>query len=139
MKILEIIVRILLGLAFVVFGLNGFLMFIPMPPPPPGHAGEFTTALFASGYFRVISGLQLVGGLLLLTGAFVPLGLLLLGPVIVNILLFHIFMDPKGLPMAIIVSVLSLFLLARYWSAFSAIFHPFRRSTSAPSTTPPTS
>jgi putative oxidoreductase len=114
MKILTIVARILLGLAFVVFGLNGFLMFIPMPPPPPGHAGEFTGALFASGYLRVISGLQLAGGLLLWTGAFVPLGLLLLGP------------------------VLSLFLLASYWSAFAPIFRPFRRSTPTPSPTPPT-
>src|SRR5437899_1643478 len=117
MKILTIIARILLGLFFVVFGLNGFLQFIPMPPPPPGHAGEFTGALFGTGYLSVVMALQLIGGVLVLSGRFLPLGLLVLGPVIVNILLFHIFMDRKGLPMAIVVAALALFLLARHWSA----------------------
>src|SRR5439155_13139500 len=116
MKVLTIIARVLLGLIFVVFGLNGFLHFIPMPPPPPGHAGEFAGALFASGYLNVVSALQVLGGLLVWSGVFLPLGLLLLGPVVVNILLFHIFFDPKGLPLAIVVSALSLFLLARCWS-----------------------
>src|SRR2546421_12847758 len=116
MKILTIIVRILLGLMFVIFGLNGFLHFIPMGQMPSGHAGEFIGAMFASGYLYVISALQVIGGLLLLSGAFAPLGLLLLGPIIVNILLYHILLDPKGLPIAIVVSVLSLFLLARSWS-----------------------
>src|SRR5437588_6358405 len=102
MKILTIIVRILLGLLFVVFGLNGFLHFIPMGPMPSGHAGEFVDAMFASGYLYAISALQVIGGLLLVSGVFTPLGLLFLGPVIVNILLFHIFLDTKGLPMAIV-------------------------------------
>src|SRR5436190_797359 len=107
MKILTIIVRILLGLLFVVFGLNGFLHFIPMEMPT-GHAGEFVGAMFASGYLYAISALQVIGGLLVLSGIFTPLGLLLLGPVIVNILLFHIFLDTKGLPMAIVVSVVTI-------------------------------
>ena len=125
MKAATIIARILLGLLFVVTGLNGFIPFIPMPPPPTGPAGDFTGALFKTGYLNVVMALQLIGGILVLTGRFLPLGLLLLGPVIVNILLYHIFMEPKGLLMALVVSALSLFLLARHWSAFSAIFRPY--------------
>ena len=125
MKIATIIARILLGGLFVFSGLNGFFNFVPMPPPPKGPAGDFATALFTTGYLKVIMAIQLIGGLLVLSGRFLPLGLLLLGPVIVNILLFHIFMEPKGLIMAIVVSALALFLLARHWSAFRAIFRPY--------------
>jgi len=126
MKILTLIARILLGLMFVVFGLNGFFDFIPKPKEPPtGHALEFAGALMATGYMKVVMALQLIGGALVLSGRFLPLGLLLLGPVIVNILLFHVFLEPKGLGMAIVVSALSLFLLGRYWSAYSAVFRPF--------------
>src|SRR5213076_1498595 len=100
MKIITIIARSLLGLIFVVFGLNAFLHFIPMPPPE-GQAGAFSGAMFQSGYFYVVAVLQILGGLLLLSGLFAPLGLTLLGPVIVNILLFHIFLAPGGLPTAI--------------------------------------
>ena len=125
MKIATLVARILLGLAFVVFGLNGFLNFIPAPPPPEGPAGDFVKALFGTGYLKVVMALQLVGGVLVLSGRFLPLGLLLLGPVIVNILLFHVFMEPKGLLIAIVVSALALFLLARHWSVFRAIFRPY--------------
>jgi uncharacterized membrane protein YphA (DoxX/SURF4 family) len=120
MKIAIIIVRTLLGLAFVVFGLNAFLQFMPAPPPQ-GLAGDFTKALFVSHYFYVIAVLQIVGGALLLLGRFVPLGLTLLGPVIVNILLFHIFLEPKGLGVAVVVSALALFLLWAYRSAFRGL------------------
>jgi putative oxidoreductase len=120
MKILVIIVRSLLGLAFVVFGLNAFLQFMPAPPPE-GLAGDFTKALFVSHYFYVIAILQIVGGALLLLGRFVPLGLTLLGPVIVNILLFHIFLEPKGLAVAVVVGALALFLLWAYRSAFAGL------------------
>src|SRR5438045_1174456 len=99
MKIATVIVRILLGLLFVVTGLNGFLHFIPMPPPKNQLAGEFTGAMFATGYLSVVMALQLIGGLLILVGRFLPLGLLVVGPIIVNILLVHIFLDPAGLPM----------------------------------------
>jgi uncharacterized membrane protein YphA (DoxX/SURF4 family) len=124
MNIVTILARILLGLAFLVFGLNGFLHFIPMGKLPEGLAGDFAKALFVSHYLYVVSGLQLVGGLLLLVGRFVPLGLTLLGPVVANILLFHIFLEPKGLPIAIVVTVLELFLIARYHRAFAGIFQP---------------
>src|SRR6478609_697110 len=103
MKIATVIARSLLGLIFVVFGSNMFLHFIPMPPPPEGPARDFMTALFVSHYLYV------VGGLLLLTGRWTPLGLALVGPVIVNIVCFHVLMAPAGLPMAIVVSVLAVF------------------------------
>ena len=123
MKILTIIAGSLLGLIFVVFGLNAFLHFIPMPPPQ-GLAGDFMKALFMSHYFYVVAVLQIVGGALLLLGRFVPLSLTLLGPVIVNILLFHIFLEPSGLPLAIVVSALALFLLWTNRQAFSGLIKP---------------
>ena len=114
MKTALIIARSLLGLIFVVFGSNMFLHFIPMPPPPEGPARDFMTALFVSHYLYVVGALQVVGGLLLFTGRWTPLGLTLVGPVIVNIVCFHALMAPAGLPMAIVVSALALFLLWRY-------------------------
>src|SRR5260370_30866327 len=102
MKIAVLITRILLGLLFTVFGLNGFLHFIPMQPPPPGLAGQYTAALFQSHYLVVVFLLQLIGGLLLLANRFVPLPLLLLGPVIVHLLLFHLVIAPVRLPMRLL-------------------------------------
>ena len=121
MKIATIIVRTLLGLVFVVFGSNIFLHFIPMPPLPATLAGDFSKALMQSHYIYVVGLLQVIGGLLLLIGLYVPLGLTLLGPVIANILLFHIFLDRSGLPLAIIVAVLALFLLWRYRTNFAGL------------------
>ena len=118
MKIATIIARSLLGVIFVVFGSNMFLHFIPMTPPPEGPARDFVMALFVSHYLYVVGALQVVGGVLLLLGRKVPLGLTLLGPVIVNILCFHVLMAPAGLPMAIVVSLLALSLLWRYREHF---------------------
>ena len=120
MKIVTIIARLLLGFVFVVFGLNGFLHFIHMPPPTGAAAQQFGTALATTGYFNVIFLLQLVGGLLVLLG-WVPLGLTILCPMIVNIVLFHVFMAPSGLPLAIVVSLLALFLIWRYWANFAGL------------------
>jgi putative oxidoreductase len=127
MKYAIIIARVLLGLVFVVFGLNGFLHFMGPMPVIPGDAGAFIGALVNSGYIYVIAGLEVVGGLLLLLGArFVALGLTLLGPVIVNIVLFHIFLDQgvPGLMIAGVVSIFALFLLWVYRFKFPAIFQP---------------
>jgi putative oxidoreductase len=123
MKYAIIIARVLLGLVFIVFGSNAFLHFIPMPPMQ-GQAGAFIGALISSGYIYPIAMLQVVGGLLLLVGRFIPLGLTLLGPVIVNIMLYHIFLDRSGLPMACVISILALFLLWVYRFRFPAIFQP---------------
>ena len=124
MKIALLIARILLGLVLTVFGANGFLHFIPMGGPPPGNAGQFLGALIASREFYVVAGLQLVGGLLLLTGRYTPLALVLLGPVIVNILLYHLLMEPKGLPIALVVTVLWFVCFYGVRSAFAGIFMP---------------
>jgi putative oxidoreductase len=127
MKYAIIIVRVLLGLVFVVFGSNGFLHFMGPMPVIPGDAGAFIGALINSGYIHVIAGLEVVGGLLLLLGGrLVALGLTLLGPVIVNIVLFHIFLaqDVRGLVTAAVVSILALFLLWVYRFKFPAIFQP---------------
>ena len=94
MKIVTLIARLLLGLIFVVFGLNGFLNFLSMGPMPSGLAGQFIGALVLSHYIWVVAALQLAGGSLLLVNRFVPLGLVLLGPVIVNIILYHVFLNP---------------------------------------------
>jgi len=123
MKIATIIARVLLGLVFFVFGLNAFLHFIPMPVPQ-GQAGAFMGALFASHYLYAIKIFEIAGGLLLLIGRFVPLGLTLLGPVIVNILFYDIFLDQSGLGMGLVIAVLALFLLYRYRSAFAGLVRP---------------
>lgn len=122
MKIAALIARILLGLVFFVFGLNGFLNFIPMGPAPTGTAGQFLGALIQSHYVYVVSGLQVLGGALLLVGRYVPLALTLLGPVVVNILFFHLLMEPKGLPLAIVVVILWAIAAFRHRENFAGIF-----------------
>ena len=129
MKIVTIIARGLLGLVFVVFGLNQFLHFIPMPPPS-GEAGAFIGAMFVTHYICVVAAVQVAGGLLLFT-RYAPLALTLLGPVIVNILTFHICMAPSGLPVASIVAVLALFLLWRYREHFAGLIKPVSRTEKA--------
>jgi putative oxidoreductase len=124
MRILTIIARILLGLIFVLFGSNGFLHFLPMPPLPQGVTGEYLHAFFASGYVYVISGFQVAGGLLLLIGRFVPLGLTILAAIIVNIWAFHLLMAPQGLPPAVVVTILELFLVWSYRDRFAGILRP---------------
>src|SRR6266851_9820638 len=102
MKILTPVSRFFLGLIFLVFGLNGFLHFIPLPPPS-GVAGQFMGALFVSHYLTLIFGLQVIAAVLLLANRYVPLALAVLAPVIVNILSFHALMAPSGLPLALFV------------------------------------
>src|ERR1700690_1130492 len=120
MKIATIIARTLLGLIFVVFGLNAFLHFLPMPMPK-GDAGTFMGILFSSHYLYAVKCFEISGGLLLLSGRFTALGLTLVGPVIVNILFFHIFLDPAGLPMGLVLAALSLFLLWRHRNSFAGL------------------
>ena len=120
MKIITIIARLLLGLMFAVFGSNAFLHFLPMPPMT-GHAGEFIGAMAATGYLQAVAALQVIGGLLLVIGRFVPLGLTLLGPIIVNILLYHLFIERSGLGMAVGIVLVSLFLLWRYRDSFAGL------------------
>ena len=105
MKIVSTIARFLLGLIFAVFGLNGFLNFIPPTPIPP-LALQYVVALVQSHYMTVVFVLELACGLLLLANRYLPLALALLAPVIVNIVLFHLFLSPAGLPLAFFVSLL---------------------------------
>lgn len=122
MKILTLIARLLLGLAFVVFGLNGFLNFLNLGPTPTGLAGQFMGALFASHYYWVIAALQILGGALLLVNRFVPLALVVLGAIIVNILLYHIFLHPAGAGLAIVVTILWFIVFFGNRQYFSGIF-----------------
>ncbi|NKE56192.1 DoxX family protein [Lentzea sp. PSKA42] len=101
-----VVTRVLTGLLFATTGLNGFLMFMPAPDPstlaPEGVA--FNAALYATGYMvQLASGVQLLSGLLLIIGRFVPLALAMLAPMVVNIFLFHIFLEPSGMVMALLV------------------------------------
>jgi putative oxidoreductase len=122
MKIASTIARYLLGLIFLVFGLNGFLHFIPMPPPKGVLAGQFAGAIFASHYWVVVFGIQVLGGVLLLVNLYVVLALVLLGPVIVNILFFHALMAPEGIPLATVVVILWAILAVRYKQYLASIF-----------------
>ena len=122
MKIAAQIARVLLGLMFFVFGLNGFLRFIPQPPPPAGIAMQFLSALSESHYMIPVFLLQLTAGVLLLANRFVPIALVLLGPVIVNILLYHSLMAPAGLPPGLVALALWLVVFYRVRSAFAGVF-----------------
>src|ERR1700704_119025 len=122
MKIVTLIARLLLVLIFVVLGLNGFLNFLSMGAMPAGLAGQFVGALVLSHYFWVVAALQIAGGALLLVNRFVPLGLVLLGPVIVNILLYHVFLNPAGLALALVVTILWFIVFYAHRQYFSGIF-----------------
>ena len=106
MKIATLIARILLGLTFVVFGLNGFLNFIPAPATLPGPAGPFNTAMQDSHFTWFVSGVQVIAGVMLLTNQYVPLAVVTLAAVLANILAFHLTMLPMGFPLAIVTTVL---------------------------------
>jgi putative oxidoreductase len=121
MKITSLIARILLGLLFTIFGLNGFLHFIPTGPAPTGHAGQFFTAVAESHYMDVVFALQLIAGLLVLANQFLPLALTVLAPIIVNIILFHATMAPEGLPLAAVAVVLWLLTAYPVRSVFTGL------------------
>ena len=120
MKIVVLIARILLGLTFFVAGLNGFLNFIPSPPIP-GQAGIFAGVLISSHYVFFVSGVQVLTGALLLINQFVPLALILLAPVIANILVFHLTMQPSGIGPGLFCTILWIFLASRLRSYFEPL------------------
>jgi putative oxidoreductase len=121
MKIAILVARILLGLMFLVFGLNGFLNFLHMPMPP-GPAGQYMGVLFVSHYLHAVFLVEVIGGVLLLSGQYIPLGLVLLGPVVFNILLFHTFLFPAGFPPALLATVLWFVVFYGVRQAFTGIF-----------------
>src|SRR5882724_6596738 len=121
MRTVSLIAQYLAGVIFLVFGLNGFLNFIPLPPPE-GIAAQFMGALATSHYHWVIFAFQVIPAVLLLTNRYVPLALALLAPVIVNILVFHALMAPSGLPMALFVAALWAVTFAGVRPAFAGLF-----------------
>jgi putative oxidoreductase len=123
MKIAVLIARILLGLVFLVFGLNIYFPFIPQQSMP-GDAGTLAGLMFQHGWFAFIAILYIVAGVLLLVGRFVPLALVLLGPIIVNILLFHVTLAPSGIVPGLVCAVLEIFLIYAYRGAFAHFFAP---------------
>jgi putative oxidoreductase len=122
MKTASTVARYLLGLIFFVFGLNGFLHFIHQPPPSNPLAIQFFVAVSASHYMTVVFLAQIIGGILLLAGRFVPLGLAVLAPVLVNILNYHITMDPGDIGLGLIATILWVIALLPYRSSFAPIF-----------------
>jgi putative oxidoreductase len=122
MKIVYAIARYLLGLMFLVFGLNMFLNFIPQPPPPPGLAGQFATTLLAAHYFYAVGAVMVISAVLFLVNRFVGLGLTLLGPVLFNILLFHILMNPSGIGGGAVATLLWLLVAWQHRIVFERLF-----------------
>src|ERR1700740_2904862 len=120
-KTVSTIARYLAGVIFLVFGLNGFLNFIPLPPPG-GIAGQFMGALYASHYLWVIFAFQVIAAVLLLVNRYVPLALAMLAPVIVNILTFYVLMAPSGRPMAIVVALLWVAIFVDARASFAGLF-----------------
>lgn len=123
-NMVALVLRSLLGLLFVVMGSNKFFGFMPMPELS-APAGAFMGAMAATGYLIPLIGLtEVVAGLMLLTGFFSALGLVILMPVIVNILMFHIFLDQAGLPLAVVLIVVELYLIYVYSESGRDLFHP---------------
>ena len=120
------VIRVLLGLSFTVFGLNGFLNFIPQPEKPmPEGATAFAGALMKTGYmFPLIAGTQLLAGVLLLLNRFVPLALVLLMPILVNIIAFHLFLEPAGTVPGLVLTLFTLYLAWVYRRAYVPLLTP---------------
>lgn len=119
---LPLVARILLGAMFVFSGLNGFFQFAPMPPMPPA-AGALLGAFGAAGYlFPLIKGTEVIVGLLLLSGRFVPLALTILAPVMLNIVLFHAILAPAGVAIPLVLMAAHIYLAWTYRDAFAPLF-----------------
>ncbi len=124
MKIIAIVARILLGAIFVFFGSNLIFHFLPMGPTPPGAMGQYMTALYTSHYIIAVGFFQVLGGLLLIANRYVPLGLAVLAPIVINILLVHFLMAPSGIPLALIVALLWMLVYWHNRAAFRGILGP---------------
>jgi hypothetical protein len=128
--------RLLLGLALAVFGLNGFLNFLP-PPQPNAAAGAFLGALAATGYmFPLIKGTELAAGLMLLAGWRAPLALVLAMPVLVNIVAYHVFLDTNGALLGWVLLGLNLLLAYRYRATYAPLLRAEARQEAATAAAP---
>jgi len=121
MKTASVIARYLLGLLFTVFGLNGFLNFIHQPPPANPLAIQFFIAISASHFAVFFFAVQLIGGLLLLSGYFVPLALTLLAAELYNILAFHLTLAPASIAPALVASLLWVLVFLQYRASFKDV------------------
>ncbi|MEM7050306.1 MAG: hypothetical protein AAF604_11640 [Acidobacteriota bacterium] len=119
MRWLDLLTRFALAAIFIVFGLNGFFKFLPVPELQP-DAASFIGLLIGSGYMKVVKLIEIIGGILLLVNRR-PLGLTLLGPVVVNIMLFHLLFDPASMAPGVVVLVLWAFQMWRHWGAFAGL------------------
>jgi hypothetical protein len=122
MKIVVLIVRILLGLGFLIFGLNGFLHFIPTPPMPESPAKQFADVLQTTHYVLFVSAIQVISAILFLVNRYVPLALVLIGPVLVNILIFHVVMAPSSILPGIVFTIFWFIVFYYHRAAFAGIF-----------------
>ena len=121
MKIATVVVRVLLGLPFLIFGANAIHPFLPMPSQA-GDQGTLATIMMQHHWFSFIGLLYVIAGILLLIGRYVPVGLVILGPILVVILLFHATLSPNELGLPVVLALFEVFLIYRYWPAFRGIF-----------------
>ncbi len=121
MKIVSMIARYLMGLAFLVFGMNHYLNFLPMGSLPAGAAGQFLLVLISTKYINVVAVFEVVPAILFLFNRWVPLGLALVAPVLFNIFLFDALMAPSGLPIAGVLIVLWLLVFYPLRSSFAGL------------------
>jgi putative oxidoreductase len=121
MKIVSVIARYLLGLIFILFGLNGFLNFIHQPPPTNPLAIQFFVAVSSSHFAAFFFAVQLIGGLLLLSGFFVPLALTVLAAELYNILAFHVTLAPASIAPALVACVLWVLVFLQHRDSFSGV------------------
>lgn len=138
MRIAANVARVLLGLAFVIFGIDYWFHFLPSLGDPSPEGLTYLEALFATGYmFPVIKIVETGTGLMLLSGFLVPLALALLAPVVFNILLYHLFLDPTGLWLAVVLFALELYLLWVHRDAYRPLFRLRSRRGALPTASSP--
>jgi putative oxidoreductase len=124
LKIATIVARVILGLPFLIFGINYFFPFAPHPELH-GAAIDYMTGLTKAGYFwPLLRSLEILIGIALISGYFVPLALAVLAPINLQILIFHLALEPQNIPMAVILALLQAFLIYRYWASYKSIFVP---------------
>ncbi|HEX3894483.1 MAG TPA: DoxX family membrane protein [Terracidiphilus sp.] len=127
MKIAATIARYLMGLIFVVFGLNKFFNFMPTGPLPGGMAGQFMTVFIATKYAMLVGTFEVIAGLFLLANRFVPLALAFLAPVIVNILFVNATLTPQAIPVSLVVTLCWILVYFRVRSVFQPLFLPTKQ------------